>query len=168
MCSPAVGLGRSVGPYALAWPGGLGVVGPMCLPGRWVGSHLLAVRGSGAAWALVNWPGAFAWRGGRGRWDPVWVAGAVGRAPYTHLARWPGPRPRGSPRERGLPGPMHPKIVSTKLCGCSSSGVGLIGCRHELEQCSCERGDQPTGSPPDRVAALAADLDGLATQDVDG
>ena len=35
-------------------------------------------------------------------------------------------------------------------------------------RCSCERGDQPTGSPPDRVAALAADLDGLATQDVDG
>src|SRR5215216_2056046 len=124
MCSPAAGLGRSVGPYALAWPGALGCRASCACLARWVGSHLLAVRGSGAAWALVNWPGVFAWRGGRGRWDPVWVAGAVGRAPYTHLARWPGPRTRGSPRERGLPGPMHPKIVVDKVVWVLVFGCG--------------------------------------------
>jgi hypothetical protein len=34
--------------------------------------------------------------------------------------------------------------------------------------CSCTHRDQPTGSPPDRLAALTADLDGLAAEELDG
>src|SRR5215211_930736 len=116
MCSPAAGLGRSVGPYALAWPGALGCRASCACLARWVGSHLLAVRGSGAAWALVNWPGVFAWRGGRGSLGSRVGSWGGGSGPMHS----PGTmaldlEPEALPRERGLPGPMHPKIVAHKV-----------------------------------------------------
>jgi hypothetical protein len=38
----------------------------------------------------------------------------------------------------------------------------------DSNRCSCRHSDQPTGSPPDRLTALAADLDGLDAEDLDG
>jgi Domain of unknown function (DUF222)/HNH endonuclease len=35
-------------------------------------------------------------------------------------------------------------------------------------RCSCEHSDRPAGSPPNRLAALTADLDGLAAEELDG